>query len=119
VAWASDVCPASIDLGVGDKVIDCPRIGLREDVAKTTQLQLIERDYLVKEVAEQKNLIDLKDLTIQNSQKQVDLFKADSDREREAYDKERSRGDTKFWVGLGLGALTIIAGAWAVKQVAR
>ena len=112
-------CAPSVNLNIGDKVTDCARVGLSLDAAKKTQYQLIEHDYLQKELVETNNLIASKDLMIQNQTQQADLFKADSAREREAYDKERERSKMSFWVGLGVGALSILAGAWAIKQVGK
>lgn len=112
-------CPSSVNLAIGDKVTDCPRVGLSEATAKKIQLELISADYSAKELYATKDLLTLKDLMIANQIQQTELYKADSMRERAAYDKAQSRTSTSFWVGIGVGVLTVLAGAYAVKSVAK
>jgi len=89
------------------------------ETAKQAQLDIIERDYLKKQLDETKKIIELKDLMITNQERQTDLWKADAMRERANYDKEKGRSETSFWIGMGAGFLTILAGAWAIKQVSK
>lgn len=118
VALAASCTPA-VSLKVGQSVTDCDRVGVAKEVMQQIDKDLAEGDFNKQIVEEQKKVISLKDLRISESDQQTTLWKADSQREREAYDKERARSDTKFWVGMGLGVLTILAGAYVVKQVAR
>jgi hypothetical protein len=110
-------CPPAVRLNVGDKVTDCPRIGLSDEADLENRKQLVEGDFNIKIIDEQKKMLDLKDLQISYIQKQDDLWKADALREREAYDKERSRSNTSFWVGFGVGLLTVVVTGYALGQV--
>jgi hypothetical protein len=112
-------CPNAVVLHVGDKVTDCDRVGLSTGYEKSVRKDLIETDFNKKIIDEQTKIIDLKDLSIKQSNDQAMLWKTESDREREAYDKERARTNTSFWVGMGVGILVILGGAYAVKSVAR
>ena len=112
-------CPNAVTLHVGDKVADCDRIGLSIAFEKGMRKDLIESDFNKKIVEEQAKIIDLKDLSIKQSNEQSTLWKEEATRERDAYDKERSRTNTSFWFGMGLGILVILGGAYAVKSVAR
>ena len=121
IAFAADLssCPNAVSLHVGDTVKDCSRIGLSVDYEKTVRKQLVESDFDKKIIDEQAKIITLKDLSITNLNDQSKLWKDEAQREREQVDKERARTSTSFWVGLGVGIATILAGAWTVKQVAR
>lgn len=112
-------CSPAVKLFVGDKVTDCPRIGLSEEADLANRKQLIEGDYNLKILSEQKQMLDLKDKQISYIQKQDDLWKADAERERAAYDAERGRAKTEFWIGLGVGILTVVVAGYAVHQVAK
>lgn len=112
-------CQNAISLNVGDKVTDCPRIGLSLDYDRQIRKELIEGDYNRQIVDQQKRIIDLKDLQIKQTTDQADLWKTEALREREALDKERNKTNWGFWGGLiGGVALTVLAG-WAVGQASR
>lgn len=108
-------CPNAVNLKVGDKVTDCDRVGLSTQFEKGLRKDLIESDYNKKIIDEQAKIITLKDLSIKQSNDQATLWKDESTRERDAYDRERSRTTTSFWMGLGVGILVIIGGAYALK----
>lgn len=112
-------CPNAISLGVGEKVTDCPRIGLSLEYDKQVRKDLIEGDFNKKIVEEQKKLIDMKDLQMKYTIEDRDLWKAEAIREREALDKERNKTNWGLWGGLIGGiALTVLAG-WAVGQAGK
>lgn len=112
-------CQNAISLNVGDRVTDCPRIGLSLDYDKQVRKDLIEGDYNKQVVDQQQRIIELKDLQIKQTSEQADLWKTEALREREALDKERNRTNWGFWGGLiGGVALTVLAG-WAVGQAGK
>lgn len=112
-------CPNAVNLNVGDKVTDCPRIGLSVEYDKQIRKDLIEGDYNKQIVDQQKKIIDLKDLQVRQTSEQADLWKSEALREREALDKERNKTNWGFWGGLiGGVALTVLAG-WAVGQAGK
>lgn len=121
ITFAADLssCPNAVSLHVGDTVKDCPRVGLSVDYEKTVRKQLVESDFDKKIIDEQAKILTLKDLSITNLNDQSKLWKDEAQRDREQVDKERARTSTSFWVGLGVGIATVLASAWAVKQVAR
>jgi len=110
-------CPNAVYLKVGDTVKDCPRIGLSESYDLEVRKELIEGDYNKKLLTEKDRLLGFKDLQIQYHAQQTDLWRADALRERDAYDKERSRTNTTFWVGLGVGILTVLVAGYAMGQI--
>lgn len=112
-------CQPAVSLNVGDKITDCPRIGLSLDYDKQLRKDLIEGDYNKQIVEEQKKIISLKDLQIKQTTEQSDLWKQEALRERDALDKERNKTNWGFWGGLiGGVALTVLAG-WAVGQASK
>ena len=112
-------CQNAISLNVGDRVSDCPRIGLSLDYDRQIRKDLIEGDFNKQIVDQQKRIIELKDLQIKQTSEQADVWKTEALREREALDKERNKTNWGFWGGLiGGVALTVLAG-WAVGQASR
>lgn len=112
-------CQNAISLNVGERVADCPRIGLSLEYDKQIRKELIEGDYNKQIIDQQKRIIDLKDLQIKQTSEQADLWRSEALREREALDKERNKTNWGFWGGLiGGVALTVLAG-WAVGQASR
>lgn len=112
-------CPNAISLNVGDKVTDCPRIGLSVEYDKQVRKELVEGEYNKQIVDQQKRIIELKDLQIKQTTEQSDLWRSEALREREALDKERNKTNWGLWGGiLGGIALTVLAG-WAVGQASR
>lgn len=112
-------CPNAVDLKVGATVTDCARVGLRTDYAQGIQKELIEGDYNKKIVDEQKKLIELKDLAIQNTTDQAKVWKDEATRERQVADEEQAATRKDWWVGFACGVAVLLGGAWTVKQVAR
>lgn len=112
-------CQNAISLNVGDKVTDCPRIGLSLDYDRQIRKELIEGDYNRQIVDQQKRIIDLKDLQIKQTTDQADLWKSEALREREALDKERNKTNWGFWGGLIGGVALTVLSAWAVGQASR
>jgi hypothetical protein len=110
-------CISAISLNVGDKVTDCPRIGLSHDADLQIRKDLVEGDYNKKIVITQKSIIDLQNEQIDYMQQQSSLWKTDALRERAAYDSERSRNNVNFWIGLGVGILTVVVAGYAIGQV--
>lgn len=116
---AKATCPNAIRLNVGDKVIDCDRIGLSIEYDKRIRKELIEGEYDKKIVKEQKRQITMKDLTIQEVDKRSDLWEKESERLREENDELKKGNNWKFWVGIFSGiALTVLSG-WSVGQIAK
>jgi hypothetical protein len=105
--------------GVGDRVADCPRIGLSLEADAQNRAQLVQFDYDQKVIDAQAKELTLKDLMISDQKARGDLFQADAQRERESADKARASEKTSFWVGVGAGFLTILLGAWSVRQVSK
>jgi hypothetical protein len=112
-------CKPAVRLNVGDKVTDCPRIGLSEDADKQIRIDLIEGDFNKKIVEEQKRQIDLKDLMITDLRTQKDLWRDDAMREREYADSQRAKSDRNFWIGFGIGILSVVAAGYAIGQVSK
>lgn len=104
-------------LNVGDKVTDCPRIGLSEQADLENRQQLIEGDYNKKIIEQQQKQIDLKDLMITDQKARGDLWQDEAQRERDYADKMKANGDQKFWLGLGVGLLTVLVTGYALGQV--
>lgn len=50
-------CPNAVALNVGDKVTDCPRIGLSLDYDRQVRKDLVDRDYNKQIVDQQKKLL--------------------------------------------------------------
>lgn len=112
-------CPNAVSLNVGDKVVDCPRIGLSLEYDKQIRKELIEGDYNKEIINQQNRIIELKDLQIKQTTEQADLWKSEAQRERDALDKEKNKTNWGVWGGLMGGvALTVLAG-WALGQVSR
>jgi hypothetical protein len=112
-------CPNAIRLNPGDKVTDCERICLSVAYDLQVRKDLVEGEYNVKIIDEQKKVITAKDLVIKDTEGQRDLFKAESIRQQERYESERSKSSWNFWVGLGVGIVTVAISAYVIKQVAR
>ncbi len=112
-------CPNAVTLHVGDKVTDCDRVGLALDYNKKVQAALVENEYNKRLLDEQGKLISLKDLSIQQSAQQSELWKNEAQRERIALDKERSRTKWEFWAGIGAGILLTVGAGWAIGQAAK
>ena len=112
-------CPNAVLLKVGDTVTDCDRIGLNLEFEKTVREQVIQNDYNLKIIDEQKKVIDLKDLTIKTSQEQAQLWKEEADRSRKYADEANQNRSKDFLFGLIGGiVLTALAG-WTIGQVAN
>jgi hypothetical protein len=113
------VCDNAVTLRKGDTVKDCDRIGYSLEYDKTVRADLVEGDYNKKIVEEQKKLIELKDLSISLNQKQSELWKEEAMREREAYDKERNKGNKSLWLGIALGVLLTVGAGYAIGQASK
>jgi hypothetical protein len=115
----ANACVPAVKLNVGDKVSDCPRIGLSLDYEKEIRKDLIDAEFNREIMEQQKRIIELKDLQVRQTKENADLWRQEALKEREALDKEKNRSDWKFWGGLIAGVgLTVLAG-WAVGQVSR
>lgn len=112
-------CPNAVALNVGDKVTDCPRIGLSLDYDRQVRKDLVDGDYNKQIVDQQKKIIDLKDLQIKQMSDQAELWRTEALREREVLNRERDKTNWGLWGGLIGGiALTVMAG-WAIGQASR
>lgn len=112
-------CLISVDLKVGDTVKDCDRVGIEKEHAKDIEKDLIAADFNKKIAEDEKQLNVTKDARIKESQDQAALWKAEDERTRKELLEEQNRGKTDFWIGLGVGMLTILAGALAIKEAAK
>jgi len=112
-------CSNSLFLKVGDTVTDCDRIGFSLEFEKTVRQQIIENDYNLKIIEEQKNIILLKELTISASQEQAKIWKEESDRMRKKYDDVHDARSKDFFYGFIGGILLTAVAAWSIGQVAR
>jgi hypothetical protein len=117
VAFAG--CLNAIRLEVGDKVTDCPRIGLSIEYDEKVRQDLIKGEFNAKIVDHYEGLLKVKDQVIESKDKQITIYRAEVDRSHEALDKERSRSKVDFWIGLGTGAAVILLGAIVVQKVVR
>jgi hypothetical protein len=116
---AAEKCPSAVLLRVGDRVSDCERIGLNLQFEKTVREQVIQNDYNLKIIEEQKKIIDLKDLTIRSSQEQAQLWKEEAERARKKYDEASQTRSKDFLYGLIGGVILTALAGWTVGQVAK
>lgn len=119
MAYGADKCPNAVLLKVGDTVTDCDRIGLNLEFEKTVRQQVIQNDYNLKIMEEQKKIIDLKDLTIKTSQDQGQLWKEEAERSRKYADEANQSRSKDFFLGLASGILLTALAGWALGQVAN
>lgn len=112
-------CPNSLFLKVGDVVTDCDRIGFNLEFEKTIRQQIIENDYNLKIIEEQKNILLLKDLTIRTSQMQSVLWKEEADRLRKKYDDLNETKSKDFLYGVIGGIILTALAGWSLGQVAK
>jgi hypothetical protein len=80
---------------------------------------LVSGDYNGRIVDEQKKVIDLKDLQLQDTSKDRDLWKAEATREREVVDKYDSKTNWNLWGGILAGVLLTVGAGYAVGQVRK
>jgi hypothetical protein len=106
-------------LKVGDTVKDCDRIGLNLQFERSVREQVIQNDYNAKIIDEQKKIIDLKDLTINTSQQQAQLWKTEAERSRKLADEANQEKTKDFAYGLVGGILLTVLAGWALGQVAK
>jgi len=118
-AQAASKCPNAVLLKVGDRVSDCDRIGLSIEFEKTVREQVIQNDYNLRIIDEQKKIIDLKDLTINTSQEQARLWKEEAERSRKKYDEANEARSKDFLYGLIGGIILTALAGWTVGQVAK
>jgi hypothetical protein len=97
---------------VGDTVKDCDRIGLSIPYDESVRKDLVELEFNRKIIGEQKRLIDLKDLAIQTSQEQSNLWKEEAI-------SQRKSSSTNFYLGVAGGIVIVLASAWALGQVSN
>lgn len=110
-------CPNAVSLKVGDKVTDCDRIGLSLPYDLKVRQSLVEGDYNLKIIEQKDRLITAKDLALKDADEQKILYRDEANRARKDADDARASANTRFWIGVGVGFLAILGGAWAVGQV--
>lgn len=115
--YALGDCPNAISLKVGDKVTDCDRIGLSVPYDLKVRQSLIEGDYNLKIIAEKDRLITAKDLALKDADEQKVLYRDEATRARKDADDARASANTRFWIGVVVGFLAILGGAWAIGRV--
>ena len=118
-AMALGDCPNAVYLNIGDKVLDCPRIGLSEPYDVQVRADLVKGDYNSKLVTQYEGLLKIKDQILESKDKQITLFRTEVDRSYLALDQERSRTKTDFWVGLAAGIGIILISAVVIEKVVR
>lgn len=116
---AASNCPNAVLLNVGDKVTDCNRIGLNLEFEKSVREQVIQNDYNLRIIEEQKKIIDLKELTIKTAQDQSQLWKDEAERSRKKYDEAMDARSKDLLYGLISGILLTALAGWTVGQVAK
>ena len=112
-------CDNAVILKKGDVVKDCDRVGLSMDYNNQVMKDIVEGEYAGKIVEEQKKIITLKDLSIDISQKQSELWKEEATRTRKELDSEKNKGNKSLWIGIALGLCLTIAAGYALGQVSR
>jgi len=119
MAYGAGKCPNAVLIRVGEKVTDCDRIGLNLEFERSVREQVIQNDFNLKIIEEQKKIIDFKDLTIKTSQDQALLWKEEAERARQKYDEANQARSKDFLYGvIGGIVLTALAG-WTIGQVAK
>lgn len=112
-------CPNAVYLPQGSTVEDCDRMGLSIPYNDRVRKELIENEYNKKIVIEQKKMITLKDLMVTEVKGQNDVLKTEDTRLRKDNDDLRRGSDWKLWVGVGIGIVATVLGAWGLGQIGR
>jgi hypothetical protein len=117
-AWAKG-CPNAVLLRVGEKVTDCDRIGLNLEFDKQVREQIVQYEFNLKIIEEQKKMLDLKDLTISTTREQAELWKIEAERLRKKDDEKRWLNTPDFIIGFLSGMAVMALAGWTVGQVAN
>jgi hypothetical protein len=112
-------CENAVNLNKGDTVKDCDRVGLSVEYNKKVMKDLVEGDYNKKIIEEQRKIIELKDLSMELSRKQSDMWKEESYRNRSSLDHERGKVSKSLWIGVSLGILMTVAAGYAIGQASK
>jgi hypothetical protein len=100
-------------------VTDCQRIGVTKPTMDKINQDLVIGDYNAQIVDEQKKVIDLKDLQLQDTSKDRDIWKAEAVREREVVDKYDSKTNWILWGGILAGIALTVGAGYAIGQVRK
>jgi hypothetical protein len=112
-------CPNAIDLKVGDKVIDCDRVGLKKDYAKDVEEDLLIANFNRKIAEDEAKIAANKDKRIEDADAQAARWEAENEKTRQQLIEEQKRGKVDFWIGFASGFVTILLGAIAIKEAAK
>lgn len=112
-------CQKSILIQKGETVTDCDRIGFSVDYAKEIKKQLVEGDYLKRELEGTQNLLNLEKQLGDTLRGEIKALDAERLRAYAERDKQADRNQTVFWVGMGVGIAIPIIAAVIIQKVVK